>query len=122
MRNKQNLLLLAILSLAVACTPKQAQTTDVKPPKSAPVVNWTTPDWAKNTAIYEVNLRQYSTEGTIKAFMPHLSRLQKMGVKLLWIMPIYPICETNKKCNSEKEKTECMEFLKWQKTHRLCVK
>ncbi len=108
MRNKQNLCLLALLALAVACTPKQAQMTDVKPPKSAPVVNWKTPDWAKNTAIYEVNLRQYSKEGTINAFMPHLSRLQKMGVKLLWIMPIYPICETNKKCNSEKEKTECM--------------
>lgn len=55
------------------------------------------PDWSKNLSIYEVNLRQYSKEGTIKAFLPHLPRLKEMGVGILWLMPINPIGEINRK-------------------------
>jgi glycosidase len=47
--------------------------------------------------IYEVNLRQYTPEGTIKAFVPHLPRLQAMGVDILWFMPITPISLKNRK-------------------------
>lgn len=53
--------------------------------------------WYYNTNIYEVNLRQYTPEGTIKAFAQHLPRLKKMGVETLWFMPITPISEKNKK-------------------------
>lgn len=49
------------------------------------------PDWAKNTTIYEVNVRQYTKEGTFKAFENHLSRLKELGVDTLWFMPINPI-------------------------------
>jgi alpha-amylase len=112
MLKKQNLLAIIALFFVAACSTTKTASTVVKTvpstDKTAPVVKWTTPDWAKNASIYEVNLRQYSKEGTINAFATHLPRLQKMGVKILWLMPIYPICETNKKCNSEKEKTECM--------------
>lgn len=54
-------------------------------------------DWAKNANIYEVNLRQYTPEGTFNAFAKHLPRLQQMGVDILWLMPIYPISEKNRK-------------------------
>ncbi len=47
--------------------------------------------WAKDATIYEVNIRQYSKEGTFAAFEPALPRLKKMGVKVLWFMPIQPI-------------------------------
>lgn len=47
--------------------------------------------------IYEVNLRQYTAEGTIDAFMTHLPRLQEMGVKILWFMPIHPISMERRK-------------------------
>lgn len=53
--------------------------------------------WTRNATIYEVNIRQYTPEGTISAFEKHLPRLQKMGVKILWIMPIQPIGEKNRK-------------------------
>ena len=55
------------------------------------------PDWAKNANIYEVNVRQYTPEGTFNAFATHLPRLQKMGVDILWFMPIYPIGEVKRK-------------------------
>ena len=47
--------------------------------------------------IYEVNIRQYTKEGTFKAFAKHLPRLQKMGVQTLWFMPIQPISKVDRK-------------------------
>ncbi len=55
------------------------------------------PAWSKNAVIYEVNIRQYSEEGTFKVFAEHLPRLQKLGVDILWLMPVYPIGELNRK-------------------------
>jgi len=54
-------------------------------------------DWTHNTNIYEVNIRQYTQEGTFKAFTKELVRLKDMGVKTLWFMPITPISQKNKK-------------------------
>ena len=51
----------------------------------------TPPEWVKDANIYEVNIRQYTPEGTFEAFRRHLPRLQKMGVEILWLMPIHPI-------------------------------
>ncbi len=52
--------------------------------------------WSLNTNIYEVNLRQYSSEGTFRAFSKELPRLADMGVKILWFMPITPISKLNR--------------------------
>ena len=54
-------------------------------------------DWIHTTNIYEVNLRQYTEEGTFNAFSKHLDRLKEMGVHTLWFMPLTPIAEENKK-------------------------
>jgi alpha-amylase len=50
-----------------------------------------------NSNIYEVNIRQYTNEGTFNAFVKHLPRLKDMGVEILWIMPIHPIGKVNRK-------------------------
>ncbi|MGE5424467.1 MAG: alpha-amylase family glycosyl hydrolase [Syntrophothermus sp.] len=55
------------------------------------------PDWAKNATLYEVNIRQYTPEGTFNAFADHLPRLRDMGIKILWLMPINPIGKVNRK-------------------------
>src|SRR3982751_5405526 len=49
------------------------------------------PDWIMQGNIYEVNVRQYTPEGTFKAFEQNLDRLKEMGVQTLWFMPINPI-------------------------------
>ena len=59
--------------------------------------NFKKADWINNTDVYEVNLRQYSEEGTFNAFLKELPRLQGMGVSTLWLMPITPIAQKNKK-------------------------
>ena len=55
------------------------------------------PSWSKNISIYEVNLRQYTKEGTLNAFASHLPKLKKMNVGILWFMPVNPIGELNRK-------------------------
>ena len=55
------------------------------------------PEWSKKATIYEVNIRQFTPEGTFKAFSSHIPRLKKMGVDILWLMPIHPIGEKNRK-------------------------
>ena len=54
-------------------------------------------EWTKDAIIYEVNIRQFTEEGTINAFSKHLPRLKDLGVDILWLMPIYPIGELNRK-------------------------
>ena len=54
-------------------------------------------EWKHSTNIYEVNVRQYTQEGTFRAFEKELPRLKDMGVKTLWFMPITPIAQKNKK-------------------------
>lgn len=60
-------------------------------------MNGTHEDWSRNAVIYEVNIRQYTPEGTFNAFAEHLPRLKKMGVEILWLMPVHPVGELNRK-------------------------
>ena len=55
------------------------------------------PDYAANGVIYEVNVRQFSPEGTFKAVEAQLPRLKDLGVDILWLMPIHPISEDGRK-------------------------
>lgn len=55
------------------------------------------PEWSYNSTIYEVNIRQFTKEGTFKAFAKHLPRLKKLGVDILWLMPLNPIGKKNRK-------------------------
>jgi len=53
--------------------------------------------WFDSSVIYEVNIRQYTKSGTFNAFREHLPRLKELGVDILWLMPINPISEKNRK-------------------------
>ena len=55
------------------------------------------PSWIMQGNIYEVNVRQYTPEGTFKAFAASLQRLKDMGVQTLWFMPINPISKLDRK-------------------------
>ena len=53
--------------------------------------------WSRCATIYEVNIRQYTPQGTFKALQLELPRLRKMGIDILWLMPINPLGEKNRK-------------------------
>ncbi len=55
------------------------------------------PQWLANATLYEVNIRQFTPEGTFNAFSEHLESIKDMGVDILWLMPINPIGVTNRK-------------------------
>ena len=58
---------------------------------------WTSGHWAVTSNIYEVNLRQYGPNGSFKGFIKELPRLKRMGVGILWFMPITPISTKDRK-------------------------
>ena len=45
----------------------------------------------ENAVVYEMNVRQYTPEGTFAAAQQELPRLQELGIDILWLMPIHPI-------------------------------
>lgn len=55
------------------------------------------PAWSNNAVMYELNIRQYSEQGTISAVTSDLSRIKKLGTDVIWVMPPYPIGEKNRK-------------------------
>jgi alpha-amylase len=84
-------LLSLMLVTLLACQSSSVKTTQEN------TTNTNDMNWIYSTNIYEVNLRQYTPEGTINAFLKELPRLKEMGVQTLWFMPITPIAQKNKK-------------------------
>jgi glycosidase len=54
-------------------------------------------DWVRDAVIYEVYLRSFSREGNFKALERRLPELKSLGVSVLWLMPIHPIGDLNRK-------------------------
>ena len=70
---KKALIALTLVILAVSCAQKPVQ---------QPLAN---------SVVYEMNVRQYTPEGTFAAAQQQLPRLKDLGVDIVWLMPIYPI-------------------------------
>ncbi len=95
-KNFQMVLLSVLLIVNYSC--KNDTTVDPSFAK-AEKTNLTAFDQEKEESgvIYEVNIRQYSPQGTFDAFTKDLPVLKDLGVKILWVMPIFPISEKNRK-------------------------
>ena len=70
---KKALIALTLVILAISCAQKPVQ---------QPLAN---------SVVYEMNVRQYTPEGTFAAAQQQLPRLKDLGVDIVWLMPIYPI-------------------------------
>lgn len=55
------------------------------------------PEWGRDMVLYEINTRQFSKEGTFQALENHLPRIRKLGANVLWLMPVHPIGQKNRK-------------------------
>lgn len=51
----------------------------------------------RNKMIYQVFVRNYSQEGTFNALSKDLKRIKDLGTDILYLMPIHPIGELNRK-------------------------
>lgn len=100
--NSKKLLALALVfigtalgSMAIMAAPSSKKTSKKSVPKktaSAP-----RPDWMDNAVIYEANLRQGTSTRDLKGLQRELPRLKDLGVDVIWLMPIHPISEKNRK-------------------------
>ena len=87
------------LLLGAACQSAPNSAPEKEGPQGSPAAAFTVrhPAWAATATIYQVNVRQHTPEGTFRAFEASLPRLQKMGVGILWLMPIHPIGASHRK-------------------------
>ena len=60
-------------------------------------VEVTNAGWTRDAVLYQLNTRQFTQEGTFAAAQKQLPRLAAMGVDIIWLMPIHPIGELNRK-------------------------
>lgn len=93
MKNLQQLFTLALgMLMLYSCQPEVKKSAESSLKGQA-----AHPEWSNDAVMYEVNVRQYTPEGTFKAFETHLPRLKELGVEILWFMPIHPISQKNRK-------------------------
>ena len=84
-------LVLFVVSLVFSCTSLNRE----PPPQLDPPSDF--PTWAWEGGIYELSIRNFTPEGTFKAAEAQLDRVKALGIKTLWIMPLYPIGQIEKK-------------------------
>ena len=89
----KNLYLIVILVMIVSCKTETKETVKEDKQEIAPISD----EALENAIIYEANIRQYSVEGTFNKFTEDIPKLKELGVKIIWVMPIYPISTTKSK-------------------------
>lgn len=94
MPHRYSFLILLIFLVSPLMTKAQKNLKNYEP---KPYVELTHPEWVKSATIYQLNVRQFSKEGTFKAVEKELPRLNKLGIDIIWLMPIHPIGEKNRK-------------------------
>ena len=84
------------IALLAACG-ESTPTATPNPHVPEPYVKLTHPAWSKNATVYQLNTRQFSAEGTFRAAQKELPRIKALGADIVWLMPIHPIGEENRK-------------------------
>jgi len=87
-------ILFAAVLAAVAAAPALAAP---PAPAGVPYVKFEHAGWTRDATIYQINTRQFTREGSLRAAEKELPRLAGMGVGILWLMPIHPIGEAKRK-------------------------
>ncbi|RAV31037.1 alpha-amylase family glycosyl hydrolase [Sinomicrobium soli] len=92
---KKILIATALIGSLVACKnePKEQEKKETPETALAPVSD----EVLETAVIYEANIRQYSEEGSFEAFTRDIPQLRELGVKVIWLMPVYPISSTKSK-------------------------
>jgi len=92
----KSILLLSLLILSCQNQSEIARKPQVKTIEDIPFLP-INEEIISKAVLYEANIRQYSVEGSFNAFAEDLPKLKKMGVKIIWLMPINPISTTKSK-------------------------
>lgn len=77
---KKFFLFISILAAFVACKPSQERAAK---PFQMPAVD--------DVAMYQVNPRVFAPQNSLNAVAQRIDSISKLGVNVMWVMPIYPI-------------------------------
>ena len=98
---KKGIVLLFTTLLLFSCKTEKKETEKTAEPTTKEIAAVST-DMMESAVIYEANIRQYSKEGTFDAFTKDIPQLKQLGVKIIWLMPVFPISETKRKATGDK--------------------
>ncbi|MFC0603072.1 alpha-amylase family glycosyl hydrolase [Winogradskyella pulchriflava] len=104
---KKLLLVIFTISILISCKEnmKEVEVIEEIISEFKPISN----DILESAVIYEANIRQYSPEGTFDEFTKDIPQLKELGVKVIWLMPVFPISETKRKAEGTKFASEFPE-------------
>ena len=54
-------------------------------------------EWVRSAVVYEVNARNFSARGDFDGVTERLDEIARLGVTIVWLMPVHPIGERNRK-------------------------
>ena len=108
---KKIIIIIFLFSFFTNCKKEEPKITTEKKLEIAPI----TTEFAENAVIYEANIRQYSPEGTFNAFTKDIPKLKKLGIKILWLMPIHEIGITNRKAKIDSSVDEIADSIEKKK-------
>lgn len=106
---KQLITLICIMVLMLSCKEEKKETKIEDEPKTSLEIEPISDEILETAVIYEANIRQYSPEGTFDEFTKDIPTLKELGVKVIWLMPVFPISETKRKAEGGKFASEFPE-------------
>lgn len=105
---KNYVLVICMLFTFIACKTDKKEIVETEESKAEVLAPISVADM-ETAVIYEANIRQYSSEGTFDAFTKDIPTLKELGVKVIWLMPVFPISETKRKATGGKFASEFPE-------------
>ena len=106
---KKLTVLLAILTI-FACKEEKKQTEEIAVVEEKIILKPISASDLETAVIYEANIRQYSPEGTFEKFTKDIPQLKQLGVKVIWLMPVFPISETKRKATGGADSKFATDF------------
>lgn len=95
---KKLMLFMPVLILFISCkNEKKEAVQEVEVAQELSVLSPINNNVLESAVIYEANIRQYSKDGSFDAFTKDIPQLKELGVKIIWLMPVFPISETKRK-------------------------
>jgi cyclomaltodextrinase / maltogenic alpha-amylase / neopullulanase len=94
---KKSLLMSGLLLVVLQLGATMAPAASARAADDSMLVAHGSPNWVKDGVIYEIFPRDFSGTGDLAGVTKQLDRLQQLGVNILWLMPIHPLGERDKK-------------------------
>lgn len=107
---KKIVYLFTIASLLLGCKNSSENTENIQTQQAETSITPISDEVLETAIIYEANIRQYSPEGTFNEFTKDIPQLKELGVKIIWLMPIFPISETKRKATGGPDSKFASEF------------